>query len=99
MHLHDLISRIRKTEAELAVEFKRKPTADEVAEVRTVLLGQTLGQMMNPHSNACMLDSLSSVAERLTLVIAGGGHHARAAAGVDQSRQAADQHERAAQKQ
>ena len=37
MHLHDLISRIRKTEAELATEFKRKPTADEVAEVITLL--------------------------------------------------------------
>jgi RNA polymerase primary sigma factor len=33
VHLHDLISRIRKTEQELATEFKRKPTADEVAEV------------------------------------------------------------------
>lgn len=34
VHLHDVISRIRKTEAELAAEFKRKPTAGEIAEVR-----------------------------------------------------------------
>jgi hypothetical protein len=67
VHLHDLISRIRKTEAELAVEFKRKPTADEVAEVTTpaVLLGS---ETMVLHSNACMPQSMSSEAERPALV-------------------------------
>lgn len=38
VHLHDVISRIRKTEGELAAEFKRKPTAEEIAEVCTLLL-------------------------------------------------------------
>jgi RNA polymerase primary sigma factor len=33
VHLHDVISRIRKTEAELLNELKRRPTPEEVAEV------------------------------------------------------------------
>lgn len=33
VHLHDIISRIRKTELELFNELQRRPTPDEVAEV------------------------------------------------------------------